>query len=232
MEQPSNQPAEPDVSLLLGPIRLLHERIRDEILASFTRTSLDDLAQVNDDASEGDTIYAIDRISENLLIEIFDREVARIAPLILIGEGLPGGEVVLPRGMTQQDAVWRVIVDPIDGTRGLMYQKKCLDPDGGCAQSRSANKLAGHCPRPANSITLTCLCVLTSLLQGGCSRSNGPSKSRVAFVTNNAADFWTIARKGCEQAGKELPDIEVEFKTRRRPRPNSGASLTILSLRV
>jgi ribose transport system substrate-binding protein len=34
----------------------------------------------------------------------------------------------------------------------------------------------------------------------------------VAFVTNNAADFWTIARKGCEQADKEIPEVEVEFK--------------------
>lgn len=37
-------------------------------------------------------------------------------------------------------------------------------------------------------------------------------KLKVAFVTNNASDFWTIARKGCEQADGELPDVEVEFK--------------------
>jgi ribose transport system substrate-binding protein len=59
---------------------------------------------------------------------------------------------------------------------------------------------------------VACLCVLIGLMSGACSRSNGPSKLRVAFVTNNAADFWTIARKGCEQAGKEIPDVEVEFK--------------------
>lgn len=59
---------------------------------------------------------------------------------------------------------------------------------------------------------VACLCVLISLLSGACSRSHGPSKLRVAFVTNNAADFWTIARKGCEQAGREIPNVEVEFK--------------------
>ena len=59
---------------------------------------------------------------------------------------------------------------------------------------------------------VACLCVLISLLSGACSRSHGPSKFRVAFVTNNAADFWTIARKGCEQAGREIPNVEVEFK--------------------
>lgn len=59
--------------------------------------------------------------------------------------------------------------------------------------------------------TLACLCVLMSLV-AGCSRAGGPSRFRVAFVTNNAADFWTIARRGCEQADKELPEVEVEFK--------------------
>lgn len=58
---------------------------------------------------------------------------------------------------------------------------------------------------------LACLCVFIGLISG-CSRAGGPSRFRVAFVTNNAADFWTIARRGCEQADKELPEVEVEFK--------------------
>jgi len=55
------------------------------------------------------------------------------------------------------------------------------------------------------------LCILLGLLLTGCSPSGTASK-KVAFVTNNAADFWTIARRGCEQADQELADIEVEFK--------------------
>jgi ribose transport system substrate-binding protein len=35
---------------------------------------------------------------------------------------------------------------------------------------------------------------------------------RIAFVTNNAADYWTIARKGCEQAQRELSNVSVEFR--------------------
>ena len=34
----------------------------------------------------------------------------------------------------------------------------------------------------------------------------------MAFVTNNASDFWTIARRGTEKADEELPDVEVEFR--------------------
>jgi ribose transport system substrate-binding protein len=37
-------------------------------------------------------------------------------------------------------------------------------------------------------------------------------KHKLAFVTNNASDFWTIARKGTEKAAKEIPNIEVEFR--------------------
>jgi hypothetical protein len=44
--------------------------------------------------------------------------------LVLIAEGLPSGQIVLPRGTSEGDTVWRIIVDPIDGTRGIMYQKR------------------------------------------------------------------------------------------------------------
>src|SRR5215210_8964459 len=42
--------------------------------------------------------------------------------------------------------------------------------------------------------------------------SSGGSSKRLAFVTNNASDFWTIARKGTEKADAELPDVTVEFR--------------------
>jgi len=113
-----------DISSLLAPLRRLHERVRDAVIAACEQEALEDLARIDDDSTEGDTIYAIDRISENVLIELFESEIAKIAPLILIGEGLPDGGVVLPKGTPEADAVWRVLVDPIDGTRELMYQKR------------------------------------------------------------------------------------------------------------
>jgi ribose transport system substrate-binding protein len=36
-------------------------------------------------------------------------------------------------------------------------------------------------------------------------------KWRLAFITNNAADFWTIARAGCTQAEADLGDIDMTF---------------------
>ncbi len=48
---------------------------------------------------------------------------------------------------------------------------------------------------------------------GNSTGAGGAAKSvRLAFVTNNASDFWTIARRGTEKADTEFPDLTVEFK--------------------
>jgi ribose transport system substrate-binding protein len=61
-------------------------------------------------------------------------------------------------------------------------------------------------------IVLACLLSgLTGLLIFACSGS-GEKKTKLAFVTNNSSDFWTIARKGLEKADNELPNVEVEFR--------------------
>jgi ribose transport system substrate-binding protein len=51
----------------------------------------------------------------------------------------------------------------------------------------------------------------TVLVLTGCTRQS-TSTHRLAFITNNAADFWTIARKGTEKADAELADVTVEFR--------------------
>ena len=35
---------------------------------------------------------------------------------------------------------------------------------------------------------------------------------KLAFVTNNAATFWTIAKAGTKEAQKELGNVEVDFR--------------------
>ena len=60
-----------------------------------------------------------------------------------------------------------------------------------------------------SSIALICLILFVAL--AGCSKS-GEKKLKLAFITNNASDFWTIARKGVEQAARELPNVNAEFK--------------------
>lgn len=113
-----------DLAWLLQPLRRLHEHIRDAVLHASESSAAPDLARVELDEGEGDTLYAVDRVGEDLLVGFFEREVAPRASLLLVAEGLPGGRVVLPRGTRAEDVDLRVIVDPIDGTRGLMYQKR------------------------------------------------------------------------------------------------------------
>jgi fructose-1,6-bisphosphatase/inositol monophosphatase family enzyme len=128
----------PDVTDLLDPIRRIHERVREAVVSASEQAEVDQLAEISDDLSEGDTIYAIDRVSEELLVQLFADELAQSAPLVLIAEGIEDGKLVLPVGATERDAVWRVIVDPIDGTRGLMYQKRSAWVLTGVAPNRGA----------------------------------------------------------------------------------------------
>ncbi len=114
----------PDAALLLGQIKRLHAHIRDTVVAACEHRALDDLARVAADETHGDTLYQIDRVSEAALLTFFAQHIAPRWPLVLVAEGLPEGSVVLPHGTRAADACIRVIVDPIDGTRGLMYQKR------------------------------------------------------------------------------------------------------------
>ena len=59
--------------------------------------------------------------------------------------------------------------------------------------------------------TTVALVCMAMAIMSGCARDR-PSVRRLAFVTNNAADFWTIARKGTEQADAELAGATVEFR--------------------
>lgn len=67
------------------------------------------------------------------------------------------------------------------------------------------------------SATIVCFMILSgTLLLSGCNGgkpgAGGGARRKVAFVTNNASEFWTIARKGTEKASAEFSNIEVEFK--------------------
>jgi len=111
-----------DVRRLLPAILALHDRIRVSVLEAFAMQDRDELAGVAHD-EEGDTIYGVDRVSEAALVDGL-AEVARYEPLVLVAEGLPAAGLTLPEGTSDADCRWRLLVDPIDGTRGLMYQKR------------------------------------------------------------------------------------------------------------
>jgi hypothetical protein len=109
---------------LLEPIQALHHRIRSDVVRACEQAEVMMLAGVARE-EEGDTLYAIDQVAEHVLIDEVGRTMAtRDMPVLLVAEGLPGGEVVIPVGADRAVPRWIMIVDPIDGTRGLMYQKR------------------------------------------------------------------------------------------------------------
>jgi fructose-1,6-bisphosphatase/inositol monophosphatase family enzyme len=115
-----------DAAVLLEPLRKLHDTIRDAVVASSERRRAGELSQVSREDSS-DTIYAVDVVSEELLLGFFEELSARYSFVLIaegLGDGPEGGQIVYPRGTTEADAAFRIIVDPIDGTRGLMYQKR------------------------------------------------------------------------------------------------------------
>ncbi len=75
---------------------------------------------------EDDTIYRIDRDVEEVLVPILEKNARQLNGIVLVAEGI--GEntngVVLPHGKRAESASLRIIMDPIDGTRGIMYDKR------------------------------------------------------------------------------------------------------------
>jgi fructose-1,6-bisphosphatase/inositol monophosphatase family enzyme len=126
---------------LLPLVQRLHRRIRDAVVRAFRERTSDELAGVAGDDG-GDTIYGIDRVSEEVLLEELGAHAAALGGFVLVAEGLPGGRMVLPRGRDAASVRYVVIVDPIDGTRGLMYQKRSAWVLTGIAPNGPAPKLS------------------------------------------------------------------------------------------
>ena len=120
-------------------LRALHLRLREGIWQQVLARGIEELSGVTA-AREGDTIYQIDERGEELLLA-FCEEWGRECVFVLVAEGLPGsGHRVFPDGADPATAAFYLIVDPIDGTRGLMYGK------------RSAWLLTGIAPAPVGGM--------------------------------------------------------------------------------
>ncbi len=76
-----------------------------------------------------------------------------------------------------------------------------------------------------NRLRFTLAAICAGLLVTGCGKndsatSGGPGKKlKLAFVSNNASSFWTIARAGTADAVKELGNVDVDFRI-----PSSGGA--------
>lgn len=108
---------------LLDRLRFIHAAIRDQVVRACEEIAMEQLAAIVAEQA-GDTIFAIDRVSEDVLLSHFE-QLSQDWSFVLIAEGIgEDGTTVFPRGSDPASAELRIIVDPIDGTRGLMYQKR------------------------------------------------------------------------------------------------------------
>jgi fructose-1,6-bisphosphatase/inositol monophosphatase family enzyme len=102
----------------------MQEEIRGTLLAARRRrgSSLAGIAAV----TEADTIYEVDRVSERAICAWFERHWPKAWPVELVMEGLEDAAepAIFPKGTAASKVEWLCIIDPIDGTRNLMYDKR------------------------------------------------------------------------------------------------------------
>jgi fructose-1,6-bisphosphatase/inositol monophosphatase family enzyme len=159
-----------DEPALLVAVKAIHEAIRDEVVSACASSGTDELAGVTG-RQAGDVIYAVDRVTERVLVDRF-AALAEKWPCVLVAEGLGvSGRRVLPDGTREKDAEIVALVDPIDGTRGLMYQK------------RSAWILTGVAPTRGGAETLADICLAV--------------QTEIPLVKQHLADtLWAVAGEG------------------------------------
>src|SRR5688572_21937835 len=99
----------------------LQDHMRDAIIGARRRQAGRFARVVAVTAS--DTIYHIDRLGEHAVIAWFSEHWPKAWPVEIVMEGLEE-EVTFPRGTPVARTVLRCIIDPIDGTRAIMYDKR------------------------------------------------------------------------------------------------------------
>lgn len=110
---------------ILDRLITFQRTVREMIVGSRKSTGMNQVSR----ASSADTIYKIDTEVDPIL-ESFCEDWGRQTPIVVVAEGLEderGREVpsrVFPSTAREADAALRLIFDPIDGTRGIMYDKR------------------------------------------------------------------------------------------------------------
>ncbi|HZU37020.1 MAG TPA: hypothetical protein VFA18_13960 [Gemmataceae bacterium] len=101
---------------------LLEDTIRDTILVARDSQAAADFARIAS-VTAADTIYQVDRLSEAAILSWFDAHWPARWPVELVMEGLEEA-VTFPHGTPVTRTELKCILDPIDGTRNLMYDKR------------------------------------------------------------------------------------------------------------
>src|SRR5687768_11641015 len=104
---------------LLGMLKACGDAVQRKVYQSVRNADIELLSAVQEEKKE-DTIYQIDRDVEDDLVAVLDEYSTRAGGFNIIAEGIGGSEDGLQLGI---DPRYAIIIDPIDGTRGIMYNK-------------------------------------------------------------------------------------------------------------
>src|SRR5258708_16622497 len=161
--------------------------------------------------TSADTIYAIDKVGETTVLAWFREHWPRRWPVELIMEGLDGDTVTFPRGTPLAQTLFKCILDPIDGTRSLMYDKRsawslaALAPQRGAKTNLSDIAVAVMTELPtrkqglADQISTVCGRGVTAVrtdLRTGRRAKFKPQPSRAKTVAHGFASFAEVFPPG------------------------------------
>ena len=125
----------------------LGDAIRDAVTDGRAGQSSEQLSAVAGE-SAADTIYAIDQLGEAAILAWFRDHWPPDEPVEVVFEGVDESRPpCFPSGTDALDTKWKCLLDPIDGTRGLMLDK------------RPGWALAGLAPQLGDITSLSDICV-------------------------------------------------------------------------
>jgi fructose-1,6-bisphosphatase/inositol monophosphatase family enzyme len=189
----------------LDQARRLLCRLQDAIRKS-VRTAQKRGARVNsrvNAVTSADTIYAIDKVSETAVLAWFDKNWPQRWPVELVMEGLEdrSGAVTFPKGTPVFQTVFKCILDPIDGTRGIMYDK------------RSAWSLAALAPQRGAKTNLSDIIVaaMTELPVTKQNLSDQFSAVRGRGLRGERVDLQSGKRSGLKPRPSQAKDLRHGF---------------------
>lgn len=130
----SSRPSPAVLEKLRRLLCALQDHIRDTVVTARRRTGrrFADVAGM----TKADVIYEVDRVSEAAILGWFEKHWPKTLPVQVVMEGIEEDQTVtFPRGTAVDQTSWKCLLDPVDGTRCIMYDK------------RSAWSLAGIAPQ-------------------------------------------------------------------------------------
>ncbi len=173
------------------------ELVRDHVLAELRHQSAESLSTIAFETA-ADKIYVIDRSVETILLPALVEHLQPITSFVLICEGVNDEKpLAFPAGLPIEKCQARLIVDPIDGTRPIMYNK------------RSAWWLAGLAPNLGEKTSLQDIEIAV----------------QVEIPTTRAAladTLWAIRGKG---AHCETTNLISGQRTEFQPQPSRATTI-------